>query len=92
MTIDGQKITVVGNVDPAKLREKVEKKTHQKVEQISPPPKKDGGDKEKSKDKDIGGDGGGHGKKGEKKKNKNDSKSDDKSDQEKSKEKEVRET
>lgn len=83
VTIDGQKITVVGNVDPAKLREKAEQKTHKKVELISPHPKKDGGDKEDAKDKDNGGGGGG---KKEKKKDTND----DKSDQKKSKEKEVR--
>ncbi|XP_042014864.1 heavy metal-associated isoprenylated plant protein 3-like isoform X2 [Salvia splendens] len=32
---DGQ-ITVVGKIDPAKLRERVEKKTHKKVEVVSP--------------------------------------------------------
>ncbi|KAG6415127.1 hypothetical protein SASPL_122529 [Salvia splendens] len=41
VTIDGQKITVTGKVDAVKLRQKVEQKTHQKVEVISPQPKKD---------------------------------------------------
>lgn len=85
MSIEGQKITVVGKVDPAKLRDKVEQKAHTKVEQISPQPKKDGGDKENSGGKVN--DGGDNGKK-EKKKD-NDKKSNDKSDQ-KAKEKEVR--
>ncbi|KAL7153938.1 hypothetical protein ABFS83_04G201100 [Erythranthe nasuta] len=35
---DGQRITVVGKVDPAKLRERVEEKTHKKIELVSPPP------------------------------------------------------
>ncbi|XP_041990429.1 heavy metal-associated isoprenylated plant protein 3-like [Salvia splendens] len=64
VTIDGQKITVVGNVDPAKLREKTEQKTHKKVELISPQPKKDGGEKVNAKDS------GGDGKKEKKKDNK----------------------
>lgn len=85
MTIEGQKITVVGKVDPAKLREKVEQKAHTKVEQISPQPKKDGGNKENAGGKEN--DGGDNGKK-EKKKD-NDKISNDKSDQ-KAKEKEVR--
>ncbi|KAK2974722.1 hypothetical protein RJ640_007149 [Escallonia rubra] len=37
------KLTVKGNVDPAWLRESLEKKTKKKVELISPQPKKDGG-------------------------------------------------
>lgn len=85
MSIEGQKITVVGKVDPAKLRDKVEQKAHTKVEQISPQPKKDGGDKENSGGKVN--DGGDNGKK-EKKKD-NDKKTNDKSDH-KAKEKEVR--
>lgn len=85
MTIDGQKITVVGKVDPAMLREQVEQKTHKKVELISPQPKKDGGEKENTKGKDNGG---GDVKK-EKKKESNGKKSSDKSDQKASKEKEV---
>lgn len=44
------KLTVTGNVDPSKLREKVEEKTKKKVEVISPAPKKDGGEK-KSEEK-----------------------------------------
>ncbi|KAL6566833.1 hypothetical protein OROMI_015237 [Orobanche minor] len=39
---DRQRITVVGKVDPLKLRERLEKKTHKKVEIISPPLKKEG--------------------------------------------------
>ncbi|KAI3917160.1 hypothetical protein MKX01_003609 [Papaver californicum] len=46
------KITVIGKVDPVKLRENVESKTKKKVELLSPIPKKDdknggGGDKKK---------------------------------------------
>ncbi|KAJ9558902.1 hypothetical protein OSB04_013516 [Centaurea solstitialis] len=47
------KITVIGNLDPAKLRQKVEEKTKKKVELISPAAKKtnagdgDGGDNKK---------------------------------------------
>lgn len=37
------KLTVIGNVDPSWLRERVEIKTKKKVELISPQPKKDGG-------------------------------------------------
>ena len=81
MTIDGQKMTVVGNVDPAKLREKTEQKTHKKVELISPQPKKDGGEKENAKGKDNSG---GDGKKEKKKDNK------DGGDAKKSDEKEVK--
>ncbi|XP_075512994.1 heavy metal-associated isoprenylated plant protein 3-like [Primulina tabacum] len=38
------KLTVVGKVDPAGLRERVEYKTKKKVEILSPQPKKEGGD------------------------------------------------
>ncbi|XP_051143833.1 heavy metal-associated isoprenylated plant protein 3-like [Andrographis paniculata] len=49
---DDQKITVVGKVDPAKLREAVERKTHKKVEIISPkPPKQNTDDKQNTKHK-----------------------------------------
>ncbi|XP_010520385.1 PREDICTED: heavy metal-associated isoprenylated plant protein 3 [Tarenaya hassleriana] len=41
------KLTVTGNVDPAKLREKLEEKTKKKVQLVSPQPKKD---KENAKD------------------------------------------
>lgn len=41
------KLTVTGDVDPAKLREKLEEKTKKKVDLISPQPKKE---KEKEKD------------------------------------------
>nr|XP_043612247.1 heavy metal-associated isoprenylated plant protein 3-like [Erigeron canadensis] len=34
------KLTVIGNLDPVKLRQKVEEKTKKKVELISPPPSK----------------------------------------------------
>ncbi|KAG9133055.1 hypothetical protein Leryth_025111 [Lithospermum erythrorhizon] len=46
------KISVEGDVDPLKLREKIEQRTHKKVEVISPLPKKDK-NKEKPKDKDT---------------------------------------
>ncbi|GFY83990.1 heavy metal transport/detoxification superfamily protein [Actinidia rufa] len=39
--IASNKLTVTGKVDPAKVRERVEGKTHKKVEILSPPPKKD---------------------------------------------------
>lgn len=41
------KLTVTGDVDPAKLREKLEEKTKKKVDLVSPQPKKE---KEKEKD------------------------------------------
>ncbi|XP_051113393.1 heavy metal-associated isoprenylated plant protein 3-like [Andrographis paniculata] len=50
-----QKITVVGKVDPMKLRNKVEQKTHKKFELISPQPKKENSnndDKENAKGKE----------------------------------------
>ncbi|KAL0460731.1 UNVERIFIED_CONTAM: Heavy metal-associated isoprenylated plant protein 3 [Sesamum latifolium] len=83
---DGQTIMVVGEVDPAKLREKVEQKTHKKVELISPQPKKDGDKKENGKGKENSG---GDNAKQEKKKESKDKNSNDKSDEKKSKEKEV---
>ncbi|CAA0815044.1 Heavy metal transport/detoxification superfamily protein [Striga hermonthica] len=39
---DGQQITVVGKVDPARLCEKLEKKTHKRIEIISPSNDKEG--------------------------------------------------
>lgn len=45
------KLTVIGDVDPWKLREMLEKKTKKKVDLVSPQPKKD---KDKDKDKDAG--------------------------------------
>ncbi|CAI9774594.1 unnamed protein product [Fraxinus pennsylvanica] len=57
LTIDeSQKITVNGEFDPVKLREKVEERTHKKVELISPgQPKKNDKNKEKNeKDKENG--------------------------------------
>ncbi|KAK4440701.1 Heavy metal-associated isoprenylated plant protein 3 [Sesamum alatum] len=85
-----QRITVVGKVDPVKLRERVEQKTHKKVELISPQPKKDNANKKNDDGKENadgnGGDGGG---KQEKKKEGKEKKSNkDKSDEKKSKEKE----
>lgn len=63
---DGQKIAVVGNFDPAELRERVERKTHKKVEIVSASPqlktakeeKKDSksndkSDQKKSKEKEV---------------------------------------
>ncbi|KAM0053425.1 putative heavy metal-associated isoprenylated plant protein/5/6 [Helianthus debilis subsp. tardiflorus] len=41
--IAGNKLTVTGNVDPVGVKERIEKKTHKKVEIVSPPMKKDGG-------------------------------------------------
>ncbi|XP_038705554.1 heavy metal-associated isoprenylated plant protein 3 [Tripterygium wilfordii] len=38
---DSNKLTVVGKVDPSKIREKLEQKTKKKVDLISPQPKKD---------------------------------------------------
>ncbi|KAK3022071.1 hypothetical protein RJ639_047339 [Escallonia herrerae] len=67
------KLTVKGNVDPAWLRESLEKKTKKKVELVSPQPKKDGGG---------GGGGGGGDKKSDDKSEKkpaDDKKSDEKS-------------
>ncbi|XP_010935709.1 heavy metal-associated isoprenylated plant protein 3 [Elaeis guineensis] len=47
----GGKLTVVGKVDPTKLRDRVAAKTHKKVDLVSPtnPPKKDAKEKEDSK-------------------------------------------
>ncbi|EPS57576.1 hypothetical protein M569_17241, partial [Genlisea aurea] len=53
---DGERITVLGEVDPGELRRKLEKKTHKKVELISPQLKRDVEGKEKeNKDKNSGG-------------------------------------
>ncbi|KAK7285018.1 hypothetical protein RJT34_19774 [Clitoria ternatea] len=44
--LSGNKITVIGKVDPAKVRDKLAEKTKKKVELVSAPPKKDAaGDK-----------------------------------------------
>ncbi|XP_075513296.1 heavy metal-associated isoprenylated plant protein 3-like isoform X1 [Primulina tabacum] len=86
---EGQKITVVGKVDPLKLREKVEQKTHKKIELISPVPKKEannGDNKENAKGKENNG---GDNQKQEKKKESKDKNSKDKPDEKKSKEKEI---
>ncbi|KAK6163393.1 hypothetical protein DH2020_000257 [Rehmannia glutinosa] len=84
---DGHRIiTVVGKVDPVKLRERLEKKTHKKVELVSPQPKKDGNKENgKGKDNNNGGDDG----KQEKKKESKDKNSKNKSDEKKTKEKEL---
>lgn len=50
---DGNKLTVIGKVDPVKLREMVEQKTKKKVELVSPVPKKE--KDSDNKDKDGGG-------------------------------------
>ncbi|KAF2312151.1 hypothetical protein GH714_028296 [Hevea brasiliensis] len=42
---EGNKLTVTGNVDPAKVKASWRRKTKKKVEIVSPQPKKDGGDK-----------------------------------------------
>ncbi|EYU36154.1 hypothetical protein ABFS82_14G240900 [Erythranthe guttata] len=78
---EGEKITVVGNVDPAKLREKLELKTHKKVELLSPHPKKDGDNKGNGNGKENAG-GGGNGKQ-EMKNESKDQKSNEKSDEKK---------
>ncbi|KAF8042690.1 hypothetical protein BT93_A1120 [Corymbia citriodora subsp. variegata] len=41
--IASQKLMVTGKVDPAMIKEILERKTNKKVEIVSPPPKKDGG-------------------------------------------------
>ncbi|KAL6499788.1 hypothetical protein OROGR_027698 [Orobanche gracilis] len=87
---DGQKITVVGMVDPVKLRDKVQQKTHKKVELISPQqPKKDGGDNKKNDKRKESGGGGEKGKKENENESQNKKDSNDKSDQKKTKEKEI---
>lgn len=45
------KVTVVGAVDPAAIKEKLEKKTKKKVDLISPQPKKDDNKEEKKEKK-----------------------------------------
>lgn len=45
------KVTVVGKVDPAAIKEKLEQKTKKKVELVSPQPKKDGGGDKKAEEK-----------------------------------------
>ncbi|XP_073022899.1 heavy metal-associated isoprenylated plant protein 3 [Primulina eburnea] len=80
---EGQKITVVGKVDPLKLREKVEQKTHKKIELISPVPKKEANNGDNKENN------GGDNQKQEKKKESKDKNTKDKPDEKKSKEKEV---
>ncbi|KAL6987365.1 hypothetical protein U1Q18_013114 [Sarracenia purpurea var. burkii] len=43
--ISGDKLTVTGKADPSKVKERIEEKTHKKVELVSPQPKKDAGEK-----------------------------------------------
>ncbi|EPS59630.1 hypothetical protein M569_15175, partial [Genlisea aurea] len=47
---DGERITVLGEVDPVELQERLEKKTHKKVELISPQAKKNGGENKEKND------------------------------------------
>ncbi|XP_071734730.1 heavy metal-associated isoprenylated plant protein 6-like [Rutidosis leptorrhynchoides] len=49
----GNKLTVIGKVDPTRIKERVEYKTKKKVEIISPQPKKDGGGEEKKKEESL---------------------------------------
>lgn len=55
---DSSKVTVTGKVDPVKLREKVEAKTHKKIVLVSPQPSNgkakggDGGEKQKKNGND----------------------------------------
>nr|TKR65891.1 hypothetical protein D5086_0000317600 [Populus alba] len=55
----GNKLTVMGKVDPAKIKARVEERTKKRVEIVSPQPKKDGGaaagEKIISKIKGVGG-------------------------------------
>lgn len=44
-------MTVIGKVDPAAIKEKLEQKTKKKVELVSPQPKKDGGGDKKAEEK-----------------------------------------
>lgn len=48
--VASNKITIVGAVDPSKIREKLDKKTKKKIDLISPQPKKDNKDKEPKQD------------------------------------------
>lgn len=50
--IEGNKLTVTGNVDPTSIKERVEKKTKKKVEIISPTPKKDSSEGDKKVDEE----------------------------------------
>nr|GLL33943.1 heavy metal-associated isoprenylated plant protein 3-like [Ipomoea trifida] len=50
---DSDKVTVIGKVDPVKLRERVEAKTHKKIVLVSPQAKGgDGGEKQKKNGND----------------------------------------
>ncbi|KAL6510947.1 hypothetical protein OROGR_022071 [Orobanche gracilis] len=81
---DKQRITVVGKVDPLKLRERLEKKTHKKVEIISPPLKKDR--EGRDEDNNAGGNDGKNEKEKKKKKEIKGKNSEKKNDTKKSKE------
>lgn len=50
--VAGNKLTVIGKVDPKAVVERVQKKSHKKVELISPLPKKDEGEKKKPEEKE----------------------------------------
>ena len=50
----GNKLTVKGEVDPAKIKARLEEKTKRKVEIISPQPKKDDGAAKKPEKKPEG--------------------------------------
>lgn len=73
-------ITVVGKVDPAKIRERVLKKTRKRVEVVSPQANKNGDGKEKGKGKGKENGGGGNGNAKEEKKELNDKSGSKKSD------------
>ncbi|XAR60007.1 hypothetical protein NMG60_11033231 [Bertholletia excelsa] len=60
---DSDKLTIIGKVDPVKIRELVEETTKRKVDLVSPSPKKDRDNLKKDKDKDKDKDGGGGAKK-----------------------------
>ena len=49
--VGASKVTVTGKVDPAGVKEHLEKKIGKKVELISPQPKKDGSDNKKAEEK-----------------------------------------
>lgn len=52
--IGSNKLTVVGKVDPVRIRDCVEKKTRKKVELLSPPPKKNNENKkDENKSKEV---------------------------------------
>lgn len=48
---DASKLTITGNLDPSKLRDKLAEKTKKKVDLVSPQPKKDNKDAKADKKK-----------------------------------------